>query len=199
MSLTLVLASQSPARLTTLRAAGIEPTVMVSGVDEEQLAGLAPTDLARALARLKAEAVAPQAPAQALVIGCDSVLDLDGEALGKPQTATEAAARWRAMRGRSGFLVTGHCLIDTATGVQVEATGSTRVDFAYISDAEIDAYIATEEPLWVAGSFTVDGFGGAFVTGIDGDFHNVVGLSLPLLRSMVIELGHFWPDLWNLR
>ncbi len=204
----LYLASTSPARLATLRAAGIEPVVIPSEVDEEAAVAaaeaehgrpLAPEELVLLLARLKAEAVAPQAPAQALVIGCDSVLDLDGEALGKPQTATEAAARWRAMRGRSGFLVTGHCLIDTATGRQVEATGSTRVDFADISDAEIDAYIATDEPLWVAGSFTVDGFGGAFVTGIDGDFHNVVGLSLPLLRSMVIDLGYFWPDLWNLR
>lgn len=132
----------------------------------------------------------------ALVLGCDSVLELDGEALGKPRDEEEARARWRAMRGRSGVLHSGHCLRDVASDRVAAATASTTVHFAEVSDAEIDAYVATGEPLHVAGAFTIDGFGGAFVTGIEGDHHNVVGVSLPLLRELVLELGHAWPDLW---
>lgn len=195
----LVLASQSPARLATLRSAGIDPTVIVSGVDEDQLAGLAPAQLALELAKLKAGAVAPQAPAGTLVLGCDSVLDLDGEALGKPGTAEEAIRRWKQMRGRTGTLVTGHALVDTASGETVSATGSTVVHFADVSDAEIAAYVGTGEPLNVAGAFTVDGLGGAFVRGIEGDHHNVVGLSLPLLRELCARLGHAYTDLWTSR
>ena len=200
---TLVLASQSPARLQTLRNAGIEPVVIVSGVDEDQLAGLPPEELARGLAELKAATVAQSladrsdVPEGALVLGCDSVLELEGQALGKPGTPEEARRRWREMRGRSGVLVTGHCLIDTASHQVASATASTTVYFADVSDAEIDAYIATGEPLHVAGAFTVDGLGGAFVTGIEGDHHNVVGVSLPLVRRMVTEVGRFWPDLWQ--
>jgi septum formation protein len=195
---TLVLASQSPARLQTLRNAGIEPVVIVSGVDEDQLAGLPPAELALRLAELKAQAVAPRSevPGGALVLGCDSVLELDNEALGKPGTPEEATRRWRAMRGRDGVLVTGHCLIDTATGRSVSATASTTVRFADVTDAEIEAYVGTGEPLHVAGAFTVDGLGGAFVTGIDGDHHNVVGVSLPRLRELVLDLGHEWTELW---
>lgn len=193
---TLVLASQSPARLQTLRNAGIEPVVIVSGVDEDQLTGLPPTELALRLAELKRDAVAPQAPAGSLVLGCDSVLELDGEALGKPGTAEEATKRWHRMRGRSGLLVTGHALADTATGKAISHVASTVVHFAEISDEEIEAYVATGEPLHVAGAFTVDSLGGAFVTRIEGDPHNVVGVSLPLVRQMVIELGHRWTDLW---
>jgi septum formation protein len=194
----LVLASQSPARLETLRSAGVEPTVIVSGVEEEQIDGLPPAELALQLAELKAAAVAgrPEVPADALVLGCDSVLELDGEALGKPADAADAVARWRAMRGRSGTLHTGHALHDRASGQVAAATASTVVHFADLSDAEIDAYVATGEPLNVAGAFTVDGLGGAFVTGIEGDHHNVVGVSLPLLRELVAELGHSWTDLW---
>jgi septum formation protein len=201
---TLVLASQSPARLQTLRGAGIEPVVVVSGVDEDQLAGLPPGELALRLAELKAAAVAPrpEVPSDALVLGCDSVLELDApgferRALGKPGTAEEATRRWRAMRGRSGVLVTGHSLIDTASGRTVSATASTTVHFADVTDDEIAAYVATGEPLHVAGSFTVDGLGGAFVTEIAGDHHNVVGVSLPLLRELVRELGHDWTALWR--
>lgn len=193
---TLVLASQSPARLQTLRNAGIEPVVIVSGVDEDQLTGLPPAELALRLAELKRDAVVPQAPAGSLVLGCDSVLELDGEALGKPGTAEEARKRWHSMRGRSGVLVTGHALADTASGRSVSHTASTVVHFAEVSDEEIDAYVATGEPLHVAGAFTVDSLGGAFVTRIDGDHHNVVGVSLPLVRQMVIELGHHWTELW---
>ena len=195
----LVLASASPARLATLRSAGIEPVVIVSGVDESQLDGLPPVELAQQLAQLKCAAVAARAdvPAGALVLGCDSVLELDGEALGKPGTPEEATRRWAAMRGRSGVLHTGHCLTDLASGQVAAATGSTTVHFADVSDAEVAAYVATGEPLQVAGAFTVDGRGGAFVTGIEGDHHNVVGLSLPLLRELVQTLGHAWPDLWT--
>lgn len=195
---TFVLASASPARLATLRAAGIDPTVVVSGVDESQADGLPPVDLAHRLADLKCAAVAARddLPTPALVLGCDSVLELDGRALGKPGTADEAVRRWRAMRGRSGVLHSGHSLRDTATGRAVAATASTTVHFADVSDEEIDAYVATGEPLHVAGAFTIDGLGGGFVTRIEGDHHNVVGVSLPLLRELVLELGHRWTDLW---
>lgn len=195
---TLVLASQSPARLQTLRNAGIDPTVIVSGVDESQLDGLAPGELALGLAQLKCRAVAGrrEVPQGALVLGCDSVLELDGRPLGKPHTAEEATRRWQAMRGRSGVLVTGHAVIDTDTGKEVSATAETTVHFADISDAEIEAYVATGEPLYVAGAFTVDGLGGAFVTGIEGDHHNVVGVSLTLVRELIAGLGHRWTELW---
>jgi septum formation protein len=195
----LVLASASPARRTTLQAAGLDPLVIVSGVDESALDGLPPAELALQLAELKCAAVAgrDEVPAGALVLGCDSVLELDGEALGKPGNLDEARTRWQAMRGRSGVLHSGHCLRDVATGRVAAATGSTTVHFADVSDDEIDAYVATGEPLDVAGAFTIDGIGGAFVTGIEGDHHNVVGVSLPLLRELVLELGHGWPDLWT--
>jgi septum formation protein len=195
----LVLASASPARLATLHAAGIEPSVVVSGVDESQVVGLAPTSLALRLAELKCAAVAADVHDGSLVLGCDSVLELDGQALGKPSDAADAVRRWRAMRGRSGSLHTGHCLRDTDSGEEVSETASTVVHFAEISDAEIEAYVGSGEPLHVAGAFTVDGLGGAFVRGIEGDHHNVVGLSLPLLRELVMRLGHTWTDLWARR
>ena len=193
----LVLASASPARLATLRAAGVEPLVIVSGVDETQVADVPPVQLALQLAELKCAAVAgrDEVPAGALVLGCDSVLELDGEPFGKPEDAATARERWRTMRGRSGLLHTGHALRE---GDRVAAaTASTVVHFAHVSDDEIDDYIATGEPLQVAGAFTVDGLGGAFVTGIEGDHHNVVGVSLPLLRDLVAELGHPWTSLWS--
>lgn len=194
----LVLASASPARLATLRSAGVEPHVIVSGVDESQVSGVPPAELALRLAELKCGAVADRAdlPVDALVLGCDSVLELDGQALGKPDDAEDALARWQAMRGRSGVLHTGHCLRDTVSSQQVAVTASTTVHFAEVSDAEIEAYVATGEPLHVAGAFTVDGLGGAFVTRIEGDHHNVVGVSLPALRALVGDLGHQWTDLW---
>jgi septum formation protein len=193
-----VLASASPARLATLRSAGLDPVVVVSGVDESRLDGLPPAELALQLAELKCAAVAARddLPAAALVLGCDSVLELGGEALGKPEDADEAVRRWQRMRGRSGVLRTGHCLRDTATGRVAAATASPTVHFADVDDDEIAAYVATGEPLWVAGAFTVDGLGGAFVRGIEGDHHNVVGVSLPLLRELVGELGHTWTSLW---
>ena len=195
----LVLASQSPARLATLRAAGVEPVVIVSGVDEDQLGPLPPAELALQLAELKCAAVAARndLPENALVLGCDSVLELDGEALGKPADADEATRRWQQMRGRSGVLLTGHSLRDTATGHVASATAATTVHFADVTDEEITAYVASGEPLHVAGAFTIDGLGGAFVSGIDGDHHNVVGVSLPLVRELAAELGRSWTDLWT--
>jgi septum formation protein len=195
----LVLASASPARLATLRAAGIEPSIVVSGVDEDQVTGLAPAALAQHLAELKCAAVSEQLSDGSLVLGCDSVLELDGASLGKPLDPDEAVARWRAMRGRTGTLHTGHCLRDTASGRQATGTGSTLVHFADVTDAEIAAYVESGEPLEVAGAFTIDGLGGAFVTAIEGDHHNVVGLSLPLLRDLLADLGYAWTDLWAKR
>ncbi|CUR57097.1 putative Maf-like protein [metagenome] len=195
----LVLASKSPARLATLQAAGVQPTVIVSGVDESTITDVPPAELALQLAELKAAAVAsrPEAPHDAVVLGCDSVLELDGEAFGKPDSADEATRRWQAMRGRTGVLHTGHSLHDLPSGRVAAAIASTTVHFAEVSDAEIAAYVATGEPLQVAGAFTVDGLGGAFVTRIEGDHHNVVGVSLPLLRDLLAELGHEWTDLWT--
>ena len=195
----LVLASQSPARLATLRSAGIDPIVIVSGVDESQVEDLPPAQLALRLAELKCEAVAGRGdvPPDSLVLGCDSILELDGRALGKPEDADEATARWREMRGRSAVLHSGHSLRDVASGEVASATASTTVHFADVTDEEIDAYVATAEPLHVAGAFTVDGLGGAFVTGIEGDHHNVVGVSLPLLRELAARLGHAWFTLWK--
>lgn len=194
-----MLASASPARLATLRGAGVDPVVVVSGVEESQVVDLPPDRLALRLAELKAGAVSgrDEVPADALVLGCDSVLELDGAAYGKPADADEATRRWHTMRGRSGVLHTGHSLRDTGSGHHVAQTASTTVRFADVTDQEVTGYVATGEPLQVAGAFTVDGLGGAFVDGIDGCFHNVVGVSLPLLRKMVGDLGHSWTDLWR--
>ncbi|WP_375488633.1 Maf family protein [uncultured Jatrophihabitans sp.] len=186
---TFVLASQSPARLATLRRAGVEPEVIVSGVDEDAVDAPTTAELVTRLAVVKAQAVADRCP-DALVLGCDSLLDLDGVALGKPGTPDAARDRWRQMRGRTAALHTGHHLIDTATGRSVTRAVATRLRFAEVTDDEIDAYCATGEPSAVAGAFTIDGLGGWFVERIDGDPHNVVGLSLPTVRAMLHELGH---------
>jgi septum formation protein len=201
-----VLASASPARKKLLHAAGVEPSIMVSGVDEDATEAAAvqtygplePADLALVLARAKAEDVAAQVD-DALVIGCDSILELDGDGHGKPQTPEQAIERWQLMRGRSGVLHTGHWVIDTreddGTGGTLGATASTTVHFAAIDDDEIRAYVETGEPLRVAGSFTLDGLGAPFVSGIEGDPSNVVGLSLPLLRELLAEVGIAWHTL----
>ena len=191
----LVLASASPARLATLRAAGLDPEVVVSGVDESVVTTPDPAALASELAALKARAVAADEP-DAVVVGCDSVLALDGAIHGKPRDPAEAVARWRSMRGRSGVLHTGHCVIAPG-GREVLRAAATTVHFADVTDREIDAYVATGEPLQVAGAFTVDGLGGAFVQGIEGDHHNVVGISLPLLREMLAEVDVSWVSLWS--
>jgi septum formation protein len=189
------LASASPARLAVLRTAGLEPKVLVSGVDESAYSADTPGELAGLLAQAKAAAVASELDA-GLVIGCDSLLDLDGRALGKPASAAEAIARWREMSGREGTLVTGHCVINAATGQRAAAVAATRVSFGTPAEQEIAAYVATGEPLAVAGAFTLDGRGGWFVEGIDGDHGNVLGISLPLLRRLLAELGFSVTELW---
>jgi len=199
---TFVLASSSPARLKTLRAAGLDPQVVVSGIDESTVESSSPKALALTLARLKAEAVAARirhhesGPELPLVLGCDSVLEFDGAILGKPADAPEAVQRWRQMRGGSGVLHTGHCLIDVDSGAVAEAVAATTVRFADLTDAEIDAYVETGEPLHVAGAFTIDGLGGWFVEGIEGDHGNVIGVSLPLLRRLLGQVGLTVADLW---
>jgi len=192
----LVLASASPARLGLLRQAGLDPRVIVSGVDEDALSAPTPAGLALLLAEAKAEAVAGTLTEPSLVVGCDSVLELDGQALGKPADEAEALRRWQSMRGRSGVLQTGHCVIDTRTGARASQTASTTVRFGSPTDEEIAAYIATGEPLHVAGAFTLDGRSAPFVDGIDGDPGNVIGLSLPLLRTLLAKLDVRITDLW---
>ncbi|MFI6482943.1 Maf family protein [Nonomuraea sp. NPDC050663] len=192
----IVLASASPARHALLRSAGIDPKVIVSGVDEEALSAPTPAQLALLLAQEKARKVAADL-SDAVVIGCDSILELDGRPYGKPGTPEVAAERWRLMRGRTGRLVTGHCLIDIVTGREASAAETTVVHFATPTDAEIAAYVATGEPLAVAGGFTLDGFGGWFVEGIDGDHGNVLGISLPRVRALLGELGYAVTDFWR--
>ena len=191
-----ILASGSAARLAVLRAAGLDPEVVVSGVDESAVTAGRPADVAGLLARAKAAAVAA-GRRDGLVIGCDSLLDLDGRARGKPGSAGEAADRWREMSGRTGTLVTGHCVIDAATGQQAAAVAATRVRFGSPSEQEIAAYVASGEPLTVAGAFTLDGRGGWFVEEIDGDYGNVLGVSLPLLRRLLADLGIAVTSLWT--
>jgi septum formation protein len=191
----LVLASASPGRLATLVAAGLDPEVVVSGVDEGSMQSHDAANLAAALAQLKCRTVAARLDdPEALVIGCDSVLAFENGILGKPDDARDAAMRWRRMRGKSGILHTGHCV--RLGGREFVETASTVVHFADVTDAEIDAYVASGEPLRVAGAFTIDGLGAAFIRGIEGDPHNVVGISVPLLRELVADLGIAWTDLW---
>ena len=193
----LVLASASPARLKLLRDAGLDPKVIVSGVDEDALTAASPRELALVLAEAKADAVAAGLGGEEIVVGCDSVLELDGRALGKPADAAEALERWRAMRGRSGVLRTGHCVVDRRTGLRVSEVAATTVRFGTPSDDEVAAYIATGEPLHVAGAFTLDGYASPFVDGVDGDPGNVIGLSLPLLRRLLAGIGVGIVDLWR--
>ena len=226
----LVLASASPARRATLIAAGITPLVRVSTVNEDAvLAALpggrafsgtatTPADEVSALAAAKCldvcEALARNSPdlpdgEPVLVVGCDSMLEIGGQMLGKPHTPEVARERIAAMRRSTASLWTGHCaaILAPASSTQdgdtrvvtasMTRSASTLVHFGDISDAEIEAYVATGEPLHVAGSFTVDGLGGPFIEGVTGDYHSVVGISLPLLRAMATELGVFWPDLWD--
>jgi septum formation protein len=206
-----VLASASPARLRTLRAAGLDPEVIISGVDETAVVADRVPEMVAELAEQKAEAVLARLDRvrrPTLIIGCDSMLELDGQPYGKPSSASAAVERWRQMSGRSGVLHTGHHVIMNSPDTLTEsgrlsttdrrtAVAATTIHFAKLSLTEIEAYVATGEPLTVAGAFTIDGLGGAFVTGIEGDHSNVLGVSLPLLRGMIADLGIPWPLLWR--
>jgi len=192
----LVLASGSAGRLRVLRAAGIDPEVVVSGVDETAEPGLDTAALVTVLAERKAAAVAVRRPG-ALVLGCDSMLDLGGMAYGKPASARDAVGLWRRLSGRQGTLYTGHCLIDAGLGRRVRDVAGTVVRFGTPSDAEVAAYVASGEPMSLAGGFSIDGRGAPFVAGIDGDPGNVIGLCLPLLRRMLADLGVAITDLWR--
>jgi len=193
----------SPARLTLLRNAGFDPEVIPSHVDEAGVDGLAAGEAARTLAERKAAAVAVRLAADAeggaapLVVGCDSLLAVDGRVRGKPRSVDEAREWWRAHRGVVGTLVTGHCVVDVASGRRVTDVAETRVRFGWPTDDEIEAYLATGEPLQVAGAATIDGYGAPFIDGIQGDHGTVIGLSLPLLRRLLADLGVPITDLWK--
>jgi septum formation protein len=193
----IVLASASPSRLRLLTSAGIKPTVVVSGVDEEDVAysQLTPRELVTALAIVKAHTVRTFIDYPALIIGCDSTFEFEGESLGKPGSAVNAIARAKRLRGNSGLLHTGHCIIDTAKEIEISDVATTRVHFANMTDEEIEDYVATGEPLHVAGGFTLDGISAPFIAKIEGETSNVIGLSLPLLRNAVNQLGYKWFEL----
>ena len=196
-----VLASQSTSRRRLLEGAGITPIVMVSHVDEETefFNAMTPGDMVIALAVTKAHTVREQIDFPAIVIGCDSTFDVDGISFGKPGTPEIAKERALAISGRSGLLHTGHCIIDTVQGREIADRVTTKVTFSEMSDLEIDDYIASGEPLQVAGGFTLDGFGSPFIPVIEGDYTNVVGLSMPFLRSAMSQLGYSWPQVKEMR
>jgi septum formation protein len=192
----IVLASASPSRLRLLESSGITPEVLVSGVDEEDPAykSLSPSELVLALAIVKSHTVKNLVKYPALVIGCDSTFEFQGESLGKPLTRARAIQRAKLLRGNSGILYTGHCIIDTEKEIEISDIAATRVHFADMSDAEIEAYVDTGEPLNVAGGFTLDGKSAPFIAKVEGETSNVIGLSLPLLKKAVTSLGYDWFD-----
>jgi septum formation protein len=197
----IVLASQSTSRRRLLEGAGINPTIIVSNVDEETdfFNAMSPADMVIALAVTKAHTVREQIDYPALIIGCDSTFDVDGVSFGKPGTPDIARQRAKKISGRSGLLHTGHCIIDTEQGREIADRVTTKVTFSDLTDQEIEDYIASGEPLQVAGGFTLDGFGSPFIPVIEGDYTNVVGLSMPFLRSAMSQLGYSWPEVKEMR
>jgi septum formation protein len=195
----LILASASPSRLRLLESVGITPSILVSGVDEDasEFESLSPAELVIALAILKAHTVKDKAPVNSLIIGCDSTFEFEGKSLGKPVTKTKAIERCKQLSGKTGYLHTGHCLIDLRQGIELSERSTAKVQFAQMTDAEIIDYVDSDEPLNVAGGFTLDGFSAPFITKIEGDPSGIIGLSLPLLRKMIISLGYSWPELKN--
>ncbi|MEH2152525.1 Maf family protein [Nostoc sp.] len=191
-----VLASASPARRRLLQTVGIEPIVQPSDFDESQIELNEPAELVKTLAQYKAETIAPQFES-ALIMGCDSVLSMNGEIYGKPTDTSEAIARWQIMQGNFGDLYTGHALIYPNQNRTLVKSQVTRVYFAQMSEKAIKAYVATGEPLKCAGAFAIEGFGSFFVEKIAGCHTNVIGLSLPLLRQMLSELGYDVTDFWQ--
>lgn len=193
---TLVLASQSASRRRLLESAGLKPTIMVSNVDEETdfFNAMTPEDMVIALAITKAHTVREQVNYPAIIIGCDSTFEFEGQSLGKPGTASVAKERAQRVRGKSGYLHTGHCVIDTEQEREISDRITTKVTFTDMTDAEIDDYIESGEPLHVAGGFTLDGFSSPFIPSIEGDYTNVVGISMPFLRSAMTQLGYNWPE-----
>ena len=197
----IVLASQSTSRLRLLEGAGLSPLVKVSHVDEETdfFNAMTPADMVIALAVTKAHTVREQIDFPAIIIGCDSTFDVDGVSFGKPGSPEIARERALAISGRSGLLHTGHCVIDTEQGREIVDRVTTKVTFSNMSSDEIDDYIASEVPLHVAGGFTLDGFGSPFIPVIEGDYTNVVGISMPFLRSAMTQLGYSWPQVKEMR
>ena len=193
---TLVLASQSASRRRLLESAGLKPTIMVSNVDEETdfFNAMTPEDMVIALAITKAHTVREQVNYPAIIIGCDSTFEFEGQSLGKPGTAHVAKERAQRVRGKSGYLHTGHCVIDTEQEREISDRITTKVTFTDMTDVEIDDYIESGEPLHVAGGFTLDGFSSPFIPSIEGDYTNVVGISMPFLRSAMTQLGYNWPE-----
>jgi len=194
-----ILASSSASRLRLLESTGITPKVLISGVDEEasEFDLLSPAELVIALAILKAHTVKESAPENSLIIGCDSTFEFNGKSLGKPGNRENAIARCKELSGKSGYLHTGHCLIDLKQGIELSERSTAKVQFAQMTEAEIIDYVDSGEPLNVAGGFTLDGLSAPFITNIEGDPSGIIGLSLPLLRKMIISLGYSWPELKN--
>ena len=192
----IVLASQSSSRRRLLTDAGLKPTVIVSNVDEETdfFNAMSPEDMVIALAISKAHTVREMIDYPAIIIGCDSTFDVDGVSFGKPGTPEIAIERAKKISGRSGLLHTGHCIIDTEKGIEIADRVTTKVTFSEMSDEEIADYVGSEEPLHVAGGFTLDGFGSPFIPVIEGDYTNVVGISMPFLRNAMKQLGYSWPQ-----
>ncbi len=192
----IVLASQSKSRRTLLEDAGLKPTIIVSNVDEETdfFNAMTPEDMVIALAISKAHTVREMIDFPAIIIGCDSTFDVDGVSFGKPGTPEVAVERAKKISGRTGLLHTGHCVIDTERGIEIADRVTTKVTFTDMTDEEIQDYVASGEPLHVAGGFTLDGFGSPFIPVIEGDYTNVVGISMPFLRNAMKQLGYSWPQ-----